>query len=262
MNGIKKLRGAIIMLNNLLIKRGVALFLFFNISYISVCYSQPEIHQDAQPEANGETEPAGTLALHVWDRYVRRFRRDHNLALSMGYGAAKWHISSFGDISEESYWTEQASLVADYSFHILISGKTGYFLGSSVGYVYTKPEKLRNEFQPSPSWLLPGVRAGLVYNYDASGRVFAGFAAQLERFNELRTHRLEGDWQSISITGESFQMFVGVDLFFALDKALHIAWIDTTTYFPKPYDASAFLVNSKIGRRVQGAEMGLQVHFL
>jgi hypothetical protein len=246
------------MLNSILIKRGMILLLLINFTYITGTYAQ----NSDSPEKPAESEPEEVLAIHVWDRYVRRFRRDHNLALSLGYGAAKWHISRFGDISETSYWVEQLSFVADYTFHILISGKTGYFLGSSAGYIYVKQEKLKDQFQPSPSWLLPGVRVGFVYNYDPSGRFFGGFGAQLERFNELRTHRSDGEWQNMSITGESFQMFAGVDLFFAMDKALHIVWIDTTTYIPKPDDASAFLVNSKIGRRVQGAELGLMIHFL
>jgi hypothetical protein len=234
----------------------LAIFLFY--SMFSTCYA---IEATVGTEAV-ESEPGGGLALHVWDRYVRRFRRDHNISLSLGYASAKWDVQAFGDNRGKNYRTEQNSVVAEYTFHILISGKTGYYLGTSGGYVFARPNKLDDEFQPSSSWLLPGVRAGMVYNYDPSGRLFAGVGAQLERFNNLKTHRASGEWQSASLTGESVQMVAGVDLFFALETAIHFAWTDTMTYFPKPAHASDFLVNARLTRRVQGAEMGLLYHFL
>jgi hypothetical protein len=240
------------MRNNVLIKHGLMRLLIFVSLFFSTAYAETAV----------EMEPGGGLALHVWDRYVRRFRRDHNFSVSTGYQIASWHVLRFGDFTEKTYHAEQTSLSLDYTFHILISGKTGYFLGSSAGYAYTKPDKIDKEFQPSTSWLLPGARAGIAYNYDPSGRFFAGVGAQLERFNSLRTHRLTGDWQAMAITGESFQIFGGVDLFFALDTAIHLSWVDTTTVFQKPTDASDFLVDARMTRRTQGGELGLLYHFL
>jgi hypothetical protein len=246
------------MRNHQLIKVGLRFLLFSFISLFSACYEKPCHAADTAVE----TQPDGGLALHVWDRYVRKFRRDHNLGINLGYAFAKWHVVNLGDIGEASYWVEQASTTIDYTFHILISGKTGYFLGTSAGYTFVRPEKYRDQFQPSTSWLLPGIRAGLVYNYDASGRVFAGVGAQLERFNDIKTHRATGEWQSISVTGESFQMLAGIDLFFSLDSAVHFAWVDTSTYVPKPDESDDYLVRARIGRRVQGAEIGFLTHFL
>lgn len=216
----------------------------------------------AYAEESAELEPGGGLAIHVWDRYVRRFRRDHNLSLSLGYAQAKWDVQKFGDHQDRTYFADHERILAEYTFHILISGKTGYFLGTSGGYTYSRQNKLDDEFQPSSSWLLPGVRAGISYNYDPSGRFFAGIGAQLERFNDLRTHRLTGEWQNAALTGESLEAFIGVDLFFALDMAVHFAWVDTMTFFPKPADAGDFLVNARLTRRSQGAELGLLYHFL
>ena len=217
---------------------------------------------DNPPSSDNSPAEAPELSLHIWDRYVRGFRRDHNLSLSVGYGSPHWQIDKFGDITGRSYHSEHLTLIADYTFHILIAGKTGYFLGSSAGYTFEKPEKIDNEFQPSSSWLLPGVKAGLVYNYDPSGRIFAGIGAQLERFNDLKTRRKTGSWQTASLTGETLQLFFGVDLFFFLDTAIHFTWNETTTYFSKPADPGDFLVNAHLSRRSQGAELGLLYHFL
>jgi hypothetical protein len=244
------------MRNKFLIKYGLVSLFFYFFTII------PDGYAEVSMEDQVVTEPGGGLALHVWDRYVRRFRRDHNLSLSAGYQYVTWNVQRFGDFTDKSYNSDQASLILDYTFHILISGKTGYFLGSSAGYIYAKPDKLDNEFQPATSWLLPGVRAGLAYNYDPSGRLFAGFGAQLERFNGLRTHRLSGPWESAHLTGETYQLYAGIDLFFALDMAVHFTLVSNTTVFQKPADAGDFLVNARLSRRSQGAELGLMMHFL
>ena len=243
------------MRKNKLMRRKPWLAIFCIYIMFSACYAMEE---------TGAVEPesGAGLALHVWDRYVRRFRRDHNISLSLGYASAKWDVQSFGDYQGKSYRTDQNSVVAEYTFHILISGKTGYYLGTSSGYVFARRNKLDDEFQPASSWLLPGIRAGIVYNYDPSGRIFAGVGAQLERFNDLKTHRINGEWQSASLTGESLQMIAGVDLFFALETAIHFAWVDTKTLFQKPAASSNFLVNARLTRRAQGAELGLLYHFL
>jgi len=202
------------------------------------------------------------LAPHVWDRYVRGFRRDHNLSVESGYASTSWIVDKFGDIRSGSYRSRHLSFVANYTFHILMAGKTGYFLGSCAGYTLADERKLNDEFQPTPSWTLPGVQAGLVYNYDPSGRLFLGLGAQLERFNDLRTRGSDGEWQSASVTGESFQFYLGADIFFLLDTAIHIAYLDSTTFFKRPADSQDELVDLKIKRRSQGASLGLLYHFL
>ena len=244
------------MRNKFLIKYGLI------IAFLNFLFIIPDSYADEPVSEQVVTEPGGGLALHVWDRYVRRFRRDHNLSLAVGFQYVTWTVQRFGDFTDKTYQSDQASVILDYTFHILISGKTGYFLGSSAGYIYAKPDKLDNEFQPATSWLLPGVRAGLAYNYDPSGRLFAGFGAQLERFNGLRTHRISGAWQSAHLTGETYQLYAGIDLFFALDTAVHFTLVSNTTVFQKPADAGDLLVNARLSRRSQGAELGLLMHFL
>jgi hypothetical protein len=213
---------------------------------------------------SSEPDSMRTLELspHVWDRYVRGFRRDHNLSLESGYSSTTWIVDKFGDLRSKNYRSRHLTLVANYTFHILIAGKTGYFLGSSAGYALADEKKMDDQFQPTPSWFLPGVQAGLTYNYDPSGRIIVGVGAQLERFNDLKTRRNDGSWQNASLTGESFQFYFGADLFLLLDTAVHIIWSDSTTFFKRPADAEDKLVDLKIKRRSQGASLGLLYHFL
>jgi hypothetical protein len=236
----------------LLSKYGLVLPVIYFLSLIPDGYAQSEVSID----------PDGGLALHVWDRYVRRFRRDHNLSLSYSYQSVDWHIKRLGDLTDKVYRSSQSSMILDYTFHILIAGKTGYFLGSSAGYVFARQDKLSDEFKPASSWLLPGVRAGFSYNYDPSGRIFLGMGAQLERFNGLRTRRLDGDWQAFSITGETFQVYGGADFFFVMDTAIHVAVVRSVTLFQKPSEAQGFLVDSRMSRQTVGGELGVLMHFL
>lgn len=220
--------------------------------------------QDIGESISLQTDNTRTLELspHVWDRYVRGFRRDHNLSVESGYSSTAWITDKFGDLTSEQFQSRHLMFIGQYTFHILIAGKTGYFLGSSAGYTLVSGEKLGDKFQPTTSWLLPGVQAGLVYNYDPSGRIFMGLGAQLERFNGLATKKTPGDWQKASLTGEAYQIFVGADIFLLLDTAIHFSWIDSTTFFKRPKDAEDKLVDVKMKRRSQGASIGLLYHFL
>jgi|688.fasta_scaffold51195_2 hypothetical protein len=242
-----------------------SIFLFISESYAAGVTPTP----DPQLPNIGESVSIQTdntraldLSPHIWDRYVRGFRRDHNLNIESGYASSFWIVDKFGDLRSEQYRSRQVVLIGRYTFHILIAGKTGYFLGSSAGYTLADEKKIDDQFQPSPSWLLPGVQTGLVYNYDPSGRIFLGFGAQLERFNDLRTKRSSGEWGSAAMTGESYEVYLGADVFFLLDTAIHFAWSDSTTFFKRPTDADDKLVDVKMKRRSQGASLGLLYHFL
>ncbi len=243
--------------------------LFLNVRKLAfvllILNISPVYAEDAAPSGDKmmtvKADPQG-VALNEWDRYVRKFRRDHNLSLSIGFAETKWEVRKFGDLRGKNYKSTQESFILDYSFHILIAGKSGYFLGTNSGYVYTRPDNIDNEFRPSHSWLLPGVRGGVVYNYDSSGRIFIGGGAQLERFNELRTHRVTGDWNNAAMTGESVQMFAGMDLFFSLNSSIHFAWTETRCTLQKPQESTDYLVNATIVKRSLGGELGLLYHFL
>jgi hypothetical protein len=64
------------------------------------------------------------------------------------------------------------------------------------------------------------------------------------------------------MTGESYEVYLGADVFFLLDTAIHFAWSDSTTFFKRPTDADDKLVDVKMKRRSQGASLGLLYHFL
>ena len=241
-------------------KKIAGMLFVFNIAIISGAYADnPVFPVDSPMKILEKPDPQ---VLNVWDRYVRQFRRDHNLSFSLGYAKTIWDIKKFGDLGKKKYNSVQQYFVADYTFHILISGKSGYFLGTDSGYIYTRPKAIDDEFRASTSWLLPGVRSGLVYNYDSSGRIFVGGGAQLERFNDLRTHRSTGAWDSVAMTGESFQLFGGIDLFFSLNSAVHVAWSETRTFIQSPKESDGYLVNSTMTKRASGGELGVLYHFL
>lgn len=255
--------------NNKIVTTGIQSLLF--LCFISKAYAQngsaaePFVPPSLGDSIKAQDDATRSLELspHVWDRYVRGFRRDHNLSLHSGYASTSWVVDKFGDLRSQEYRSRQLVLEGRYTFHMLIMGKTGYFLGSSAGYALADEKKIDEEFQPTPSWLLPGVQAGLVYNYDPSGRIFMGLGAQLERFNDLKTKRLgSGEWQKASLTGETYQFFLGADVFLLLDTAIHIVWNDATTFFNRPADADDKLVDVKIKRRSQGLGVGLLYHFL
>lgn len=241
-------------------KKIVALLFVLNTATISTAYAEDSIFPEDSPMKL--LEKPGPSVLNVWDRYVRQFRRDHNLSFSFGYARTHWDVKKFGDYTRKKYNSTQQYFVADYTFHILILGKAGYFLGTNSGYVYTRPNDIDNQFRASTSWILPGVRGGLVYNYDSSGRVFVGSGAQLERFNDLRTHRSTGAWDSIAVTGESFQAFAGIDLFFSLNSSIHLAWSETRTFIQSPKESNDYVVNAIMMKRASGGEFGLLYHFL
>jgi hypothetical protein len=214
--------------------------------------------------AQADNQPLSpeSLAINVWNRYVRKFRRDHNLGLSVGFAETKWEARKFGDYRGKNYNSKQFTIITDYTFHILIGGKSGYFLGTNTGFVYTPPDNIDNEFRPSSSWLLPGIRGGIVYNYDPTGRVFIGGGAQLERFQELRTHRLTGAWNNAAMTGESMHLFIGADMFFSLNSALRFSWGETRCVLQSPADSEDYLVNASIVKRSFGGDFGFLYHFL
>lgn len=202
------------------------------------------------------------LDVHSWDRYVRRFRRDHHLVVSSGWEQGQWHIGYFGALKDETFRSAGADTTFQYSFHIQLSGKIGYILGSSSGYFAEQYNGERDaQFTPSSLWKLPGLTAGIVYNYDATGRFIIGGEAYLARINNLRT-RVDGESQQIAVTAE------GTDIHFAWDKFVTLNWGIRTQihqrslWVPKPFSAEGKLVDASLSRKSRGASVGTIYHFL
>lgn len=200
--------------------------------------------------------------IHIWDRYVRRFRRDHHLAVTSGWDRGTWHLGSFGRLIDIAEKSEGVDSTFQYSFHLHIFGKFGYYLGSSAGYYAEMRLRGDNDFGPSSMWKLPGLVAGLVYNYDATGRFFLGTDIYLSRIVRLETRNIEGDSQTIAVTGETIDFVTGWDKFVSLSWGIRFQAYDRRLWVPAPREAAGHPVDARIKRTSRGASVGTVYHFL
>lgn len=205
--------------------------------------------------------PAGSLEIHSWDRYVRKFRRDHHLAVTTGWDQGSWHIGSLGKISDQDFKSAGVDSTVLYTFHIQLEGKFGYYLGTSAGY-YTEQIGSRNdEFTPSSMWKLPGVVGGFVYNYDPTGRFKVGTIGYLARLNNLRT-RINDESQQLALSAECFEITAGWDAFLTLNWGVQLQWHNRQMWVPKPDNAGGSILDAHLNRASQGLTLGSVYHFL
>lgn len=200
--------------------------------------------------------------VHIWDRYVRKFRRDHHLTFLSGWDSGLWRIGSFGRLQDEEFKSSGVDSTLQYTFHLQIISKLGYYLGSSAGYYAELRERGDDDFGPSSMWKLPGFAAGLVYNYDATGRVFVGAETYLSRIVRLETRTSTGDSDTIAVTGETVDLMLGWDKFVSLSWGLRVQMVDRRMWVPRPYEAETESVNASISRRSRGYSLGTVFHFL
>lgn len=205
--------------------------------------------------------PDGGLEIHAWNRYVRKFRRDHHLAIVTGWDQGEWHVRKFGTLADQDYKSAGIDSTIIYSFHIHISGKSGYYLGTSAGYYSEQAGSRSDLFTPPSMWKLPGVVAGLVYNYDPTGRFKVGGAAYLGRLNDMRT-RINDESETAAVSAECFELTAGWDAFVTLNWGLHLQWHHRRMWVPKPVEAASYLVDAQLDRMSQGVTLGGVYHFL
>lgn len=199
---------------------------------------------------------------HVWDRYIRKFRRDHHIAVISGWNGGLWNIGSFGRVQDSNFQSEGIDTSVQYSFHLQIKGKFGYYLGSSTGYYAEYRQRHDNDFGPSSMWKLPGIVAGIAYNYNPTGRFLVGSEAYLSRIVRLETRESSGESESIAVTGETFDLTIGWDKFVSLTWGIRLQAYDRKMWVPKPKEAEGYLVDAKIGRTSRGVSLGTVYHFL
>ncbi len=237
-------------------------FVFSSVSYAQETDS-PEENALTQRLLPNFTDLIGLdYDIHKWDRYVRRFRRDHHLVASMGYEKGYWHVGSFGRIADESFVSRGIDASIQYTFHIQLISKFGYYLGTGGGYYLELEKRDERDFGPSSMWRLPGLIVGLVYNYDSAGRVFADFSGYLSRVTELATANTLGESETISVTGESFDFHVGWDRFLSLNSALRLQYTSQQMWVPSPKNADKYALNAHLKRKSNGGSIGYVFHFL
>lgn len=245
------------------IKMNILLFLLLFVAPVRIFAAEPKIDLPNPQEYLTKmlSSEDGGLEIHAWDRYVRKFRRDHHLAVVSGWDQGEWHVGRFGNLVDQDFRSAGIDSSLIYTFHIQIEGKFGYYLGTSAGYYEEKRGSRTDDFTPSSMWKMPGVVGGLVYNYDPTGRFKIGGLAYLARLNNMRT-RINNESEQVAVSAECFEFTAGWDAFVSLNWGVHLQYHHRRLWVPKPIEASGYLVDAQMNRNSQGGSIGLLYHFL
>ena len=219
------------------------------------------------PKAQAQSQPTDASLrqlLHPWQRYVRGFRRGHNFSFSVGATQGHWQIKSFGSLEPGRYSGSGIYSKFHYSFHLPIKWGLGYFVGSSVGYHFEAAET-RQDFKPVPSYMFPGILAGLVFNVTPSVRVMLGADAFLERYNGLAERDDQGEDRNISVTMRSYDIQSGFEIFYDINWALRFEYhYRISQYFaPREIDVSESTpVDVDFNKQDQWIGFGISYHLI
>lgn len=175
------------------------------------------------------------LEVHPWQRYTQGFRKEHHFSLSMGSGQGRWKVGHFGDLHDDSLSASSLWVTSQYSFHIQLWDGFGYFLGSSIGFSYEKTSS--EQFDTKPSWHLPGLSLGLVYNQSPVVRYLVFQEVYLERMENLSG--FQGD-EHLSLDANLFclvDVAVAMDYFFSLRFGLRLEAHYRKVFYSSPDNA-------------------------
>jgi hypothetical protein len=196
-----------------------------------------------------------------WERYVRRFRRAHNVAFTSGYDQGTWNIGKFGDVVGTQVKSSGVDLTFQYSYHAQLFQKFGYYLGSSGGYFGELLKRKSNEVGPSSAWKLPGIVGGFVFCFDPRWRMMLGIDAYLSRYTKI-TSTENGEDIEISMSSETVDLLFSLDYFVSLNWGVRSTVYDRKNWLPRPFDSEIYPTNAKISRNSRGATLGMVFHFL
>lgn len=211
------------------------------------------------PEDDEEIDPHNP---QNWGIYTREFRREHQFSLSVGMRLSHWEIEGLGHLP--AYTGERKGVYEEfkYSFHLPFYRKTGFILGSAVGYQKSLHE-FEDGFAPPEDFSLPGVLLGFVY--DANPRSRGGISANyfLERWNAMRGQGPDDDPEtSLHITVEVLDINPFLDFFFDLHWAVRMEAHFRQCFFHRPRSPENTAMDIRVSRRDQGYGLGLVYHLL
>lgn len=222
--------------------------------------------QPAEASAEGHANPVGVRALgsrrllHPWDRYVRGFRREHNMALSLGITSGRWQINKLGSMEGRSSSEQGVYTRCEYSFHLPLVAGFGYMLGSPFGYHYVNQREAH--WRSVSAVMFPGMLAGLVANFNPVLRLGIMASAWLERHEGIEERDVSPPATNIFVTLESYDLSAFVDVFVRLGWALRIEAHDRQLIYARPHDAENYEVNAKIEKRDRWYGVGTVLHLL
>ncbi len=198
--------------------------------------------------------------LHAYDRYVLKFRREHNFAIMSGVTRGTWYVQRFNTITDRTFPAHGVLSRFQYTFHLPLVGGFGYMLGSGVGYHYESPNT-RGEFRPVSAWQFPGIVLGLVNNFNSVLRLSTTAEAYLERHEGLKTRQ-----KAIFVTSNVFDFGAALDIFYDLSFALRLEFHQRELLYDKPNLPSdsieTFDVDARLGKKDQVWGLGMVYHLI
>ncbi|MCB9229253.1 MAG: hypothetical protein H6618_06550 [Deltaproteobacteria bacterium] len=168
---------------------------------------------------------------HPWEKYTQGFRKDHHFTLALGSGAGTWNIQRFGVIEKKHQHASSGWLTFQYEFHIQIYKGSGYFLGSSAGYLFEKS----GDYISAPSaWHLPGLTGGLVYEHSPTLRFLVFQAVYLERLDHMSTASASDSAELDANMLCFLDAALAADYFFSLEFGLRVEYHYRKSFYMPP----------------------------
>jgi len=199
--------------------------------------------------------------IHVWQRYIRGFRRDHNFAFTSGISQSEWDVASLGTIEGRKYNANGFFSRFQYTFHLPLYRGFGTMLGSAMGYHYQNTSET-TPFRVVSSLQYPGLVAGLVLNFSPAFRLSGALEYGLERYNGIADRDGVGEDPEISITAEAGEVAGFFDIFYSLTWALRMEGRYRISNVVRPNRASGFPVDTSIRKTETWTGVGILFHFL
>jgi hypothetical protein len=215
----------------------------------------PESSKISTDASNTQLTLFNQRNVHIWQRYVRGFRRDHNFSISLGGTSGAWSVDRLGTVFGEDIESTGGFVKARYSFHLPVYRGFGYLLGSSVGYHFESPDKTLNVI-PVSSVQYPGVSLGAVMNLTPGVRLLFLVDYYLERFEDFAerdglSSREDGtpDDPEISVNMSSLDFVLAVDVFLTLNWGLRIESHQRTTKYERPKESFSHPTNAALSKK-------------
>ena len=240
---------------NMCVKTSCPLMLV--VAFLMLTRSTPLLAIEEFEDA-AETDPKNSL---TWGIFTQEFRREHNFAFSAGSMVSHWEIENLG--AKGSYLGNRGAVYSQfqYAFHLPFYRKTGFILGSSIGYSRTTRE-FEDGFAPPEDFAFPGILTGVVYNANPRSRGGITLDYHLERWNALRTQVEDGPQTSVHVTVEIMDLEPFVDFFFDLNWAVRLEGHIRRAFYHRPRSPEGTALDFSVARRDVGAGVGLVYHLL
>ncbi len=197
--------------------------------------------------------------VHEWERYVRRFRKDHNLNFSILEFQDIWKVGKLAELENEEFKIYRTSVRFQYMFHIALYKKFGYFIGSGASLsLFSKSADSRLSIGTAVGF--PGVLAGFVQNFSPNHRLLLISELFLERFDKLTTQKDENNQLSASF--KTIHASLAYDYFLTLYMAARIEAAYEFSYYSKPANSTDKVVDASLKRQSLAIGLGLSYHIL